>query len=994
MPNLRHTHCKKTKLRVGALLALVPFVSTAEVKAQSFSASQSTVYYDADEINLDKETGNLKAKGHAFFLLGNVFVSADHVEYNQKQKIMIAEGGVRIVRSRERITASRILLNEQSNEARMDDVEIYADPKDTDAQINEEVLGFSRAELAFELARQERSKEIKQELQEIRTNYANLLKTQGTKSKAETERIFGRYAQLLERLVRTQYQPSDVLRDLPEEARKRIENRREAVRTFATRDPGLAKKLAGLQKVPGYLSMRARRVFQNSNQNLDVESASITTCRCQADENPVWGLSASRALVEPNEYITLYGSTLEVGHFPFLYSPWFKMPIKTKRQSGFLLPSFYLSRAGDAATFPYYVTLGESADATATFTYFSKRGPRGEMELRTALSEESHANFHGEILDQKATENITASTRWAWNADSNLPLDPRTSFKFDLEQASDQRYFSDLTKEPGTTQDLFTPQLIIKRYLWQEVGLEHLGEHLAISARLQKPQDVFEENSNHTPARLPRLDLTLFPRNIGESGVSYEANGLFENIAEKENPDGSKTRGPLDGTRSSGRLRVNYPVAPNRIFNMRIGNEFGHINYETFANRGNLNFAQLDISADLPFVGEFALSSSPSAERSLKHGITPFASLRWVPLVEKTAQYPDIYSTYYAADNIARSQIIEFGIQTDLNFVKDEFQPVERTDTQIGAAGQQLQPPGRENIVLALTNYQPTAGGPDTGQFLYSLTRQGSRSEMIFKKWARQELSEYLSELKKQELTGETFFINSKPKSWRRTNVIAAHPAGFSLRSSYNFEAVRTAAEQNRNLQPGQTPISPDPWGDIAGTLTLSSHPWVPLSGSMTRVWRPAWRLFKDQSASLDYASSFGFYVNLVRSVSLSESVDSVGNKSYPEEQLWGIDTSYLPKPWLKFQIQYRRNLKPQPAISRELEYSSLQKITFLGVQDCVDITLQRFKDREIAERLATWTIGLNLTFLGQQRQIESLGKVVDRAIKSQLNKGQNLNLQ
>ncbi|MEN9809770.1 MAG: hypothetical protein RLZZ488_1337, partial [Pseudomonadota bacterium] len=34
--------------------------------------------------------------------------------------------------------------------------------------------------------------------------------------------------------------------------------------------------------------------------------------------------------------------------------------------------------------------------------------------------------------------------------------------------------------------------------------------------------------------------------------------------------------------------------------------------------------------------------------------------------------------------------------------------------------------------------------------------------------------------------------------------------------------------------------------------------------------------------------------------------------------------------------------------------------------------------------------IGLNLSFLGQQRQVESLGKVVDRAIKSQLSKGQN----
>ncbi|MEN9530316.1 MAG: hypothetical protein RI932_2189, partial [Pseudomonadota bacterium] len=118
------------------------------------------------------------------------------------------------------------------------------------------------------------------------------------------------------------------------------------------------------------------------------------------------------------------------------------------------------------------------------------------------------------------------------------------------------------------------------------------------------------------------------------------------------------------------------------------------------------------------------------------------------------------------------------------------------------------------------------------------------------------------------------------------------------------------------------------------------------------------------------------------------------GNKTYPAEDLWGVDTSYQPKVWIKIQAQYKRNVKPQPALSEELEYSALQKITFLGIQDCLDITLQRFKDRDIAERMATWTIGLNLNFLGQQRPIESLGKVVDRAIKSQLNKGRDLRTQ
>jgi lipopolysaccharide assembly outer membrane protein LptD (OstA) len=978
----------QTALLTNATLVGLGFSHLAA--AQSFNVGPSTVYYDADEINLDKETGYLKAKGNAFFLLGNIFVSADHIEYNQKLKLVVAEGGVRVVRSKERITASRVLINEQTNEARMDDVEIYADPKDTEAQINEEVLGFSRAELAFEVARQERAKEIRQELMELRSNYSNLQSSNGRAAKDREVKIVRRYSQLLERLIRTQYQPSDVLRDLPEDARKRLENRREAVRTFATRDPELAKKLAGLQKVPGYLSMRARRIFQNSNQNLDVESASLTTCRCGPDESPAWGLSAARALVEPNEYITLYGSTLEVASFPLVYSPWFKMPIKTKRQSGFLLPSFYLSRAGDAASIPYYQTLGESADATLTFTYFSKKGPRAELEIRTSLSEQSQTILKGEVLKQKSTASEPAKQRWAWSTQSNLPLEQRTTLKVDFERTSDQRYYSDITKEPGATQDLFTPQLVVRRFLWQEAALEHSGENFALTARVQKPQDVFADNPKATPSRTPRLDFTLFPRVFGETGLSVEGKGSYEDILENEASQPGDANGPQAGERTQAQVRFNYPFRNNRFINIRVGAELAQVKYRTVDFNGELSHPSADLSADVPVFSEILFGQQSDSESRFRHSVTPFASIRWVPVVNKSEDYPDIYSTFYAADNIARSQTLEFGFHTNLSIFRDEFRSFAKSETETSKSGQQLSPPGREAIVLKLLGFQASSSAADPNQYLYEMTFQKKNSQAIFFSWAQKELEDYIQELEEDSSKDRSRLLTSKPSSWRRTNVMTAQPVGLTVRSNYNFEAARTAEEQNRNLQPGQTPVSADPWGDVAGSLVVSSQPWVPLSSSLTRIWKPSWKLFKEQIVSIDYSSNFGLNVNLIRSKTLSELLDVEGKKSYPADELWGIDTSYQPRSWLKFQVQYKRNLKPQPAVSSELEYSALQKITFLGIQDCVDITLQRFKDRDIAERMATWTIGLNLSFLGQQRQIESLGKVVDRAIKSQLNKGRN----
>lgn len=962
--------------------------------SQSFSASQSTVYYDADEIKLDKETGDLHAKGNAFILLGNIFLSADSFEYRKNNKIIIAEGGVRLVRNRERISASRILINEETNEARMDDVEIFADPKDTEAKVNEEVLGFSRAEIAFEVARQERSKEIIQELTEIRSKLANLRsKTKAEKSTQE-KIIVARYAQLLERLIRTRYQPSDALRDLPEDARTRLENRREAVRTFATKDPELAKKIAGLQRVPGYLSMKAERVFQNSNQDMDVEKASLTTCRCDPEDNPAWGLSASRAFIEPNEYITLYGSTLEVAKFPLAYSPWFKMPIKTKRQSGFLLPAFYLSRSGDAASFPYYLTLGEHADSTLTFTYFTARGPRAEMETRFALSDDSKTTIRAEVLRQKAKANASpngeAQNRWAWNAQTNIPLARRTSFKFDFEQMSDQRYYSDLTKDPGTTQDLFTPQIIVRRFLQQDATLEHSGESFSLSAKIQKPEDVFAERSSTVPARNPRIDVVLHPRSVGETGVSWEGQGTFENITQDHLDSLGGGKKALAGNRRTAKLRTQYTIPPNHYASVRLSGETGHIRYNTKSFSGELNYGQGEITTEIPFYGIlFSKMAQDRLESQVRHNVTPFATLKWIPQVKRSDTYPDIYSTFYAADNIARSQLVEFGFSTDLHVTQDEFKSADRPDTQSSVSGAQLSAPANENLLFTVLSMPAPTSQQERNQFLFNVSSQ-KRSADIFERWADAEINQYLREVRLYEEARDSRLLTPHTKSWRRTTVLSARPVGFSLRTSYNFEAVRTAQEQNRNLQPGQTPISPAPWGDVSGSLGLSVQPVLPVSGTITRIWQPAWRMFREQSSTLDVSSPFGLSASFSHSTVKSEAVDGQGQKFYPQEELWGIDSSYQPKPWLKFQVQYRKNLKPQPAAGPEFEYSGLQKITLMGFQDCVDITLQRFKDRDVMERLATWTLGLNVIFLGQQREIDSLGKVVDRAIKSQLNKGQN----
>lgn len=952
------------------------------------SDSGSTIYYDADEINLDKKTGNMKAQGNAFLLIGNLFVSAHRVQYDKQLNLLTAEGSVRIVRKRERISASRVLLNESTGEARMDDVEIYADPTDTDAKVNEEVLGFSKAELAFEMARRARESELIRQLESLRIEGLNQsLSSEKTELRTRNE-ITLKYSRILERLVRTRHQPNDVLRDLPDDARSKIESRREAVRSFASKDPQLAQRLAGLQQVPGFLTLRAERVYQNSDQTLDVEFAAITTCRCDPNERPAWGLSASRARVEPNEYITLYGATLEVSSFPLVFAPWFKMPIKTKRQAGFLLPSLYLSRSGDAISIPYFMPFSDSADTTLTYTQFSKRGPRGEIELRMAVTEENKHNLKLEGLNERNSDGVGHTLRWAGSAQSNLPLPHNLSLKVNIDKASDQRYYADLTKEPGATQDLFTPQLVIKRFLNQQVALEHNSESFSFGLEIQSPQDVFLNDLLSTPRRQPRIQLAIFPRLIGRTRLIFDLHTEFERIEQRRKPDDGRSSLNVRGERWASAARVNYPIRDHKIFNSNIGLELATINYNQGPNRGSLLFPVSTIDIDMPMYSEFAHTSDGFSNSKFRHSISPFSTIRWIPSVQRTGTYPDIYSTYYSADNIARNQTLHFGFNSSVQFIEEEFQPIQNVYEAGDAAGlKRYSPAGRESLLFDLLGFTGDRGSPAAGDYLFESSQLQSNPEPIFRQWATQELEQFRTERSQTFTQSSQQTLAVSNQSWRRATKTHAHFFQLNVSTSFNFEAEKTAQEQNRNLQPGQIPVSADPWGEVSTSASISAEPWVPLGSSFVQHWKPSWNRYRERTASLELKGRHGIQLNLSHSRIYSEALDASGTKYFPAEQLWGVDFNYQPKSWIRFQYQHRHNIKPQPAASAELEYSALQKISFLGIQDCVDIILQRFKDRDVKERMATWTLGLNLNFLGQQRPIETLGKVVDRAIKSQLNR-------
>ena len=65
----------------------------------------------------------------------------------------------------------------------------------------------------------------------------------------------------------------------------------------------------------------------------------------------------------------------EIKGMPILYLPYLKIPVKSKRQSGFLMPNIMTGNStnGVVYTQPVYFSFSDSADATLTPDFIQKK---------------------------------------------------------------------------------------------------------------------------------------------------------------------------------------------------------------------------------------------------------------------------------------------------------------------------------------------------------------------------------------------------------------------------------------------------------------------------------------------------------------------------------------------------------------------------------------------------------------------------------------------
>ena len=114
-------------------------------------------------------------------------------------------------------------------------------------------------------------------------------------------------------------------------------------------------------------TITGRKLQKSYGQTYHIEDGTITTCECEADEQPDWRLDASEFDLTPAGTGKLRGGLLRTRDIRLLYIPYGAVPVRKDRQSGALAPrAGFSSKRGFQWEQPFYWAISKSQDLTIT----------------------------------------------------------------------------------------------------------------------------------------------------------------------------------------------------------------------------------------------------------------------------------------------------------------------------------------------------------------------------------------------------------------------------------------------------------------------------------------------------------------------------------------------------------------------------------------------------------------------------------------------------
>jgi lipopolysaccharide assembly outer membrane protein LptD (OstA) len=193
---------------------------------------------------------------------------------------------------------------------------------------------------------------------------------------------------------------------------------------------------------PGF-AVRGEVIERTGVDTFRIEQGSFTTCRCPPEtERHPWEIDVKDADLELGGYAVGRDLWFKMFDVPVLYVPWLIFPVKTERQSGFLMPTFaQSSRNGTELSLPFFWAVGESLNLTLEPQWISRRGWKPTATYEYVLGETGYGNGGGSFLgeDRKVKndpDSHFSDDRWAYWLRHDQPFAPGVRFGLDIARSA------------------------------------------------------------------------------------------------------------------------------------------------------------------------------------------------------------------------------------------------------------------------------------------------------------------------------------------------------------------------------------------------------------------------------------------------------------------------------------------------------------------------------------------------------------------------------
>ncbi|MBE9528460.1 MAG: LPS-assembly protein LptD [Proteobacteria bacterium] len=366
------------------------------------------------------------------------------------------------------------------------------------------------------------------------------------------------------------------------------------------------------------------------------DNLSYTTCDCAEGEAPDWSFTTTDATVTIGEFLTGRHSYFKVRTVPIAYTPFLRVPIKRKRQSGLLKPEpGFSSLRGAMLGTSFFWARSKNTDATFYLDLQSRRGTGKGVEYRYIRKRSSYGELYFYHFKEKDIERVrrfraedanlarpesAGDNRWQMQYTHTELLPKGFKLKADINIVSDDEYLLDF----GTKNEAKSLESIESN-----IALSKSWNGYSLVAQLRLFDNLLLGDDSATFMRMPEVSFSSTGKRILDSPFYISFASSYIHFTRKSGYTGHR----IDAT-----PKLSLPLRPGGYFDFTTYITPRATLYAADSVASGWYFDRAMYETGFDTTTTFSRIYRPNRKRlnALKHTLRPKLSYIFIPDVDQS----------------------------------------------------------------------------------------------------------------------------------------------------------------------------------------------------------------------------------------------------------------------------------------------------------------------------------------------------------------------